>query len=89
MCSVNNEILTHFGKFVSDKVKKSLRKSQAQFWEKVRKLRQRQNYGFLLKKRVQRQALVVEVSPARKKVCSGNRAGYMVIFSCYRFDKTG
>ena len=33
----------------SVKVKKNLRKSQAQFWEKLRKLRLRQNDGFLIK----------------------------------------
>jgi len=32
------------------KVEKNLRKSQAQFWEKLRKLSLRQNDGFLIKK---------------------------------------
>ena len=43
------KIVTHFGQFVSVKVKKNLRKSQGQFREKLRKLRLRQNYGFLIK----------------------------------------
>ena len=52
VCNVRNEFLTHFSQFISEKVKKNLRKSQAQFREKVRKLRLRKNYGFLIKKRV-------------------------------------
>ena len=47
-----NEILTHFSQFISEKVKKKLRKSRAQFREKLRKLKLRQNYGFLMKKNV-------------------------------------
>ena len=35
---------------MSEKVKKNLRISQAQFREKLRKLRLRQNYSFLIKK---------------------------------------
>ena len=35
---------------MSVNVKKTLRKSQAQFQEKLRKLRLKQNYGFLIKK---------------------------------------
>ena len=42
----------HFSKFISEKVKKNLRESQAQFWEKLRKLRLMQNVGFLIKKHV-------------------------------------
>ena len=38
--------------FISVKAKKNLRKSQAQFREKLRKLRLRQNNNFLIKKRV-------------------------------------
>ena len=34
------------------KVKKNVRKSQAQFRQKLRKVRLRQNYGFLTKKHV-------------------------------------
>ena len=41
----NNECLIHFSQFIAEKVKKNLRKSQAQFREKLRKLRLRQNYG--------------------------------------------
>ena len=37
--NINNECVTHFGQLISEKVKKNLRKSQAQFWEKLRKLR--------------------------------------------------
>jgi len=48
--NINNEIVTHFSQFISVKVKIILRKSQAQFMEKQRKLKLRQNYGFLIKK---------------------------------------
>ena len=44
--------LHHSRQFISLKVKKNLRKSQAQFREKLRKLRLRQNIKFLIKKRV-------------------------------------
>ena len=47
---INNEFLTHISQFISEKVKKNLRKSQAQFREKLRKLRLRQNDGFLIRK---------------------------------------
>ena len=50
--NINNESVNHFSQFISVKVKKNLRKSQAQFREKLRKLRLRQNNGFLIKKRV-------------------------------------
>ena len=40
----------YFSQFISAKVKKILRKSEVQFWEKLRKLRYRQNNGFLIKK---------------------------------------
>ena len=50
--NTNNECLAHFSQFISEKVKKKLRKSQAQFWEKLRKLRLRQNNDFLIKKNV-------------------------------------
>ena len=46
---INNECLTHFSQFISEKVKKNVRKSQAQFQEKLRKLKFRQNYGFPIK----------------------------------------
>jgi len=45
-------MVNHFGQFISEKVKKNLRKSQAQFREKLRKLSLRQNYDFLITKRV-------------------------------------
>ena len=47
--NINNECLTHFSQFISEKVKKNLRKPQAQFREKVRKWRLRQYYGLLIK----------------------------------------
>ena len=50
--NINNESVTHFSQFISVKVNKNLRKSQAQFREKLRKLRLRQNNDFLIKKRV-------------------------------------
>ena len=50
--NINNEILNNFGLGIPVIVKKNLRKSQAQFWEKFRRLRLRQNYGFLIKKNV-------------------------------------
>ena len=46
---INNESVNHFGQFISVKVKNNLRKSEAQFREKLRKLRLRQNDGFLIK----------------------------------------
>ena len=36
---INNESVNHFSQFISVKVKKNLRKSYAQFGEKLRKLR--------------------------------------------------
>ena len=50
--NINNKCITHFSQFISEKVKKNLRKSQGQFREKLRKLRLRQNYGFLIKRDV-------------------------------------
>jgi len=50
--NINNESVNHFSQFISVKVKKNLRESQAHFREKLRKLRLRQNNGFLIKKRV-------------------------------------
>ena len=49
---ISKESKTHFRQFVSVKVKKVLRKSQAEFCEKFRELRLRPNGGFLVKKRV-------------------------------------
>ena len=42
--------MAHFSQFISEKVKKNVRKSQAQFLEKLRKLRLRQNDGFPIKR---------------------------------------
>ena len=50
MYNIINESLNHSSQFISVKVKKKLRKSQAQFREKLRKLRLRQNNDFLIKK---------------------------------------
>jgi len=50
--NISNKSVNHFSQFISVKVKKNLRKSQAQFWEKLRKLRLRQNNGFLIKRHV-------------------------------------
>ena len=49
---INNESASHFSQFISVKVKKNLRTSQAQVLKRLRKLRLRENGGFLLKKRV-------------------------------------
>ena len=46
----NNKCLTHFSQFISEKIRKNLRKPQAQFRGKLRKLRHWQNCGFLVKK---------------------------------------
>ena len=48
--NIDNETVNHFSQFISVKVKKNLRKSQAQFGEKLRKFKHRQNDGFLIKK---------------------------------------
>ena len=48
--NINNESVNHFSQFISVKVKNNLRKSQAQFQEKLNKLRLKQNDGFLIKK---------------------------------------
>ena len=50
--NVNNESVNHVSQFIPLNVKKILRKSKAEYREKFRKLRHRQNDGFLLKKRV-------------------------------------
>ena len=44
----NSKNVTHFSHFISEKGKQNLRRSQ--FQEKLRKLRLRQNDGFLIKK---------------------------------------
>ena len=43
VCNINNKSVSHFSPFISVKVKKNVRKSLAQFWEKLKKLRLRQN----------------------------------------------
>ena len=48
--NIINESVNHSSQFISVKVKKNLRKSEAQFREKLRKLRLRQNNDFLIKK---------------------------------------
>ena len=48
--NIINESENHSSQFISVKVKKNLRKSQAQFRGKIRKLRLRQNVDFLIKK---------------------------------------
>ena len=48
--NINNECVTHSSQFISEKVKRNFKIFQAQFREKIRKLRLRQNYGFLIKK---------------------------------------
>ena len=48
--NIINESVNYSSQFISVKVKKNLRKSQAQFGEKLRKLRLRQNNDFLIKK---------------------------------------
>ena len=50
--NISNKCVTHFSQFISEKVKKSLRTFQSQFWEKLRKLRLRQNNGFLREEKV-------------------------------------
>ena len=48
--NINNENVNYFSQFISVKVKKNVRKSLAQFREKLRKLRLRQNNGFRIKR---------------------------------------
>ena len=57
--NIDNESVNHFSPFISVKVKKNLSKCQAQFREKLRNLRLRQNDGFLIKKRVSNFTYVV------------------------------
>ena len=52
ICKINNEIVIHFTQCVSVKVKRILRKPQAQFRGKSRKSRLRQSDRFLIKNRV-------------------------------------
>ena len=48
--NIKNESVNHYSQFISVKVKKNLRKSQAQFQEMLGKLRLKQNNDFLIKK---------------------------------------
>ena len=48
--NINDESVNYFSEFILLKVKKNLRKSQAQFREKLKKLRLKQMDGFLIKK---------------------------------------
>ena len=48
--TIINDSVNHSSQLISVKVKKTLRKSQAQFREKLRKLRLMQNNDFLIKK---------------------------------------
>ena len=52
--TIDKESATQFSQFISVKVKKILRKSQAYFWEKLRKLKLRRDAGFFKKKGVAR-----------------------------------
>ena len=69
--NVNNESVNHFSQIFLIKVKKNLRKSQAQCREKLRKLGLRQNDGLLIKKRV--------VSYIREDVVSSGRLQFFII----------
>ena len=59
--NINNESVIHYSQCISVKVKKNLRKSQAQFRERLRKLRLRQNNGFLIKIRVHHRQVGKEI----------------------------
>ena len=54
--NIINESVNHSSQFISVEVKKNLRKFLAQFREKLRKLRFRQNNDFLIEKRVDKQS---------------------------------
>ena len=56
--NITNENVNYFSQFILVKVKKNLRKSQARFWEKLRKLRLRQNDGFVIKKTCIKRVLI-------------------------------
>ena len=49
--NIINDSVNHSSQFISVKVKKNLRKSEAQFREMLRKLRLRQSNDFLIKKK--------------------------------------
>ena len=50
LSNINKESVSNFSQFISVKVNKNVRKSQAQFQKKLRKLRLRQNDDILIKK---------------------------------------
>ena len=58
VCKIINDSVNLFSQFIPAKVKKKLRKSQAQFREMLRKLRLRQNNDFLIKKTCTQHALL-------------------------------
>ena len=59
VCNINNESVNHFSQFISVKAKKNLRKSMPQFQENLRKLRLRQKDGFLIKKELLVEKLIL------------------------------
>ena len=68
--SINNESLSHSSQFISVKVMKNLRSSQAQFRETLRKFRLMQNNDFLIKKKHVFKALQVNRSSIHHLSCS-------------------
>jgi len=50
--NINNKSVSQFSQFISVKVKKNVRKCQAQFREKLGEMRLRENSGFLIKTNV-------------------------------------
>ena len=69
--NTNNESVNHVSQFISVKVKKNFRKSQAQVQEKLRKLRLR--HGFLIKKTCMAPALSKSGYPwYREKAIGGS-----------------
>jgi len=69
--NINNGSLSHLSQFISVKVKKNLRNSQAKFREKLRKLILRQNDGFLTKKRVNYRKRQETQCRLRRSLCQG------------------
>ena len=57
-----NKSVNHSSQFISVKFKKSLGKSHAQFGEKLRKLRLRQNNDFVLKKNVYTKIIICNIT---------------------------
>ena len=64
-------MVTSFSQFTLIKVKKIFRKSQPQFWEKLRELRLRRNSSLLIKKTCIREPCLfsASVSPFRLWIC--------------------